>query len=183
MDPSPKITRVRPPHLRDARQSSSNMSHSISLSLENLENWDLELEAAASSSTISGPSSLSPRIGCGTGGGGGREGVGGSRRQQPHASTPISDAHNTPFDSIPCSPVRDLNMMDRRPVIVTVGLSPQHCVSPMMYRPLSARLPGALPGPRPIRAPPPALGPKWRLFKRKTCPELLKTRSTDNLFR
>lgn len=155
MNPSPKMIRLRPQYLRDP---SSSMSHSISLSLENLEDWDYDMES-------SGPSSMSPRMS--------------HARRLPLASTPINEAHNgIPFEPIPCSPVRDINMIGRRGSTVSLM---QH--GPAIYRPMSGRIPGALHGPRPIRGPPAALGPKWRLFKRRTCPELLKTRSTDNLFR
>ncbi|KAG7172330.1 hypothetical protein Hamer_G009696 [Homarus americanus] len=61
----------------------------------------------------------------------------------------------------------------------TVSLT-QH--GPGVYRPPEWKTPGVMHGPRPA-CPPVALGPKWRLFKRRTCPELLKARSTDNLFR
>ncbi|MPD05377.1 hypothetical protein E2C01_101117 [Portunus trituberculatus] len=95
--------------------------------------------------------------------------------RSPMASTPISDEHRgAPMLPPPCSPVRDVNMVGRRGSVLCQGV---------LYRPMSGRIPGAVQGPRPIRCPPAALGPKWRLFKRRTCPELLKTRSSDNLFR
>ncbi|XP_063605738.1 rap1 GTPase-activating protein 1-like isoform X4 [Penaeus indicus] len=157
MIPSPKITRLRPQsvQLRD-----DSMGHSFSLSLENLEDWDYDLDA-------SGPSSAPVRM------------VVGPVRRHPIASTPINESHSgVPFEPIPCSPVRDINMIGRRGSMASLI---HH--SPGMCRPMGGRIPGMLHGPRPIRGPPAALGPKWRLFKRRTCPELLKTRSSDNLFR
>lgn len=157
MIPSPKITRLRPQsvQLRD-----DSMGHSFSLSLENLEDWDYDLDA-------SGPSSAPVRM------------MVGPVRRHPIASTPINESHSgVPFEPIPCSPVRDINMIGRRGSMASLI---HH--SPGMCRPMGGRIPGMLHGPRPIRGPPAALGPKWRLFKRRTCPELLKTRSSDNLFR
>ncbi|CAL4148478.1 unnamed protein product, partial [Meganyctiphanes norvegica] len=103
-------------------------------------------------------------------GGGGPLGI-----RPPCASTPISESHRgAPFDPVAVSPVRDDDITCRRGSFACLGIYPAQ-------KPLRGRHAGTTLGPH--RATPVTLGPKWRLFKRKTCPDLFKTKSTDNLFR
>ena len=149
---SPKMTRASP--LATEKQilleAPINSTFS-SLSLENLETWDLRLDYPK-------PSNYA---------------------RHPVSSTPTDDTVVIPFTPIPLSPVKTVESDEYYKPILRQCSSSSHSI----HRPLPSRYPGETYGPRPIRGPAPFGPTKWKLFKRKTCPDLLKTRSTDNLFR
>ena len=128
-----------------------------SLSLENLETWDIKMD-------IPGVFPASKNH---------------SLMVHPTTSTPTDENKLIPFLPIPLSPVLSTEPDEYYKPIRRVGSS--SATNRSILGP--GRYPGENFGPRPIRGPPPFGPTKWKLFKRKTCPDLLKTRSTDNLFR
>ena len=159
------------------------LNQSFSMSLENLETWDLDAPLSIPGGLM-GMGYMGMGVGVGMG-------VSVTVRRAPAASTPVCDT--PPLESLPCSPVGgsrrgscSSSPTGERPF--PQGEPPRTCWgpdTPRVWVPIrgAPRMPGAMPPLRPRAPHPAALGPKWRLFKRRTCPDLLKTRSTDNLFR